>query len=280
MQNLVRFNEKFVLSSLSVTLSAQHVAQYHLHQNSFALNDCVGHRIEIQYLGQIYCVACGGKTQKSFQQGHCFSCVRKLASCDLCMVRPEKCHFHVGTCRQPVWGEENCMQKHVVYLANTSNLKIGIARARNIPTRWLNQGAMQAICIASVSERLFSGLLEQQLSHYYADKTQWQAMLKSDAAYIDLRAMRTQAHHYLNNDYRKNTTQPHFTLDDVSEPLHITYPIASYPTKIIAHNLDKTPCVSGVLTGIKGQYLMLDSGVLNMRKFSGYHCHVTITSLS
>jgi hypothetical protein len=52
--------------------------------------------------------------------------------------------------------------------------------------------------------------------------------------------------------------------------------VLKYPTKVVSLNFDKTPIITGVLEGIKGQYLLLDSGVLNIRKFSSYH--LTISS--
>ena len=55
----------------------------------------------------------------------------------------------------------------------------------------------------------------------------------------------------------------------------IGYPVNAYPEKVKAHNFDKTDTVSGVLQGIKGQYLILDSGVLNVRKFSGYELELS-----
>jgi hypothetical protein len=47
--------------------------------------------------------------------------------------------------------------------------------------------------------------------------------------------------------------------------------VIKYPTKVVSLNFDKTPVISGVLEGIKGQYLLLDVGVLNIRKFSSYN---------
>ena len=57
--------------------------------------------------------------------------------------------------------------------------------------------------------------------------------------------------------------------------LDIKYPVVEYPSKISSLNFDKTPKISGVLNGIKGQYLILDSGVLNIRKFSSYNIDLT-----
>ena len=105
------------------------------------LNPYIGKTIRLEYSGQINCIACGRKTKKSFNQGYCFPCMRSLAECDMCIVRPEQCHFDQGTCRDEQWALRHCMQEHIVYLANSSGLKVGITRHTQIPTRWIDQGA-------------------------------------------------------------------------------------------------------------------------------------------
>jgi hypothetical protein len=52
--------------------------------------------------------------------------------------------------------------------------------------------------------------------------------------------------------------------------VNINFPVDCYPVKIKSFNLDKQAEVAGILCGIKGQYLLLDTGVINIRKFSGY----------
>ena len=113
------------------------------------LNNLIGQKISLEHLGIIHCVACHRLINKSFQQGYCFPCTQKLAQCDLCIVKPERCHFHLGTCREPEWGETHCLQDHVIYLANSSGLKVGITRQKNIlnKSRWIDQGATQALPI-------------------------------------------------------------------------------------------------------------------------------------
>ena len=58
--------------------------------------------------------------------------------------------------------------------------------------------------------------------------------------------------------------------------LEISYPVDVYPDKVKSFNFDKQAEIEGVLQGIKGQYLILDSGVLNIRKFTGYNIDVEI----
>jgi hypothetical protein len=52
--------------------------------------------------------------------------------------------------------------------------------------------------------------------------------------------------------------------------VNIQFPVNHYPNKLKSFNLDKHPEASGILQGIKGQYLLLDTGVINIRKFTGY----------
>ena len=114
---------------------------------SMPLNPLIGRMIKLSYLGKISCVHCGRDTNKSFSQGYCYPCFQKLAQCDSCIMSPEKCHYDAGTCREPIWGDEFCMQDHIVYLANSSGIKVGITRASQVPIRWIDQGAIQALPI-------------------------------------------------------------------------------------------------------------------------------------
>ena len=71
------------------------------------LNDQLGQSLRLAFTGRIECVACDRLTKKSFNQGYCFPCFRKLAACDSCIVSPEKCHLAEGTCREPDWAESH-----------------------------------------------------------------------------------------------------------------------------------------------------------------------------
>lgn len=237
------------------------------------LNEVIGHRIKLTHSGAIHCTACGRKTKKSYSQGHCYPCAQKLASCDLCIMRPETCHYAKGTCREPEWGEANCMRDHFVYLANTSGLKVGITRGTQIPTRWMDQGATQALPIFRVDNRLLSGLVEVIFKNHVADKTDWRRMLKGDGEPMALVARRDELLVLCEtelNALRAEQGEGAIELLSDAEDVSIHYPVSEYPEKITALNLDKTPEVEGVLKGIKGQYLILDCGVLNVRKYGGY----------
>ena len=249
-------------------------------EHEIPLNDYLGRQLQLDFEGQIHCVHCDRKINKSFNQGYCYPCFRRLAQCDICIVSPEKCHYGAGTCREPQWGEEDCMVDHVVYLANTSGIKVGITRGSQVPTRWMDQGATQAKPIFRVATRLYSGLVEILFKSHIADKTHWQAMLKGDAEPCDLeqarqRLMRDCA---VGLDALGQEFGTQAIIELASEPeTHIKYPVLEYPTKVSSFNLDKTPSVGGTLTGIKGQYLIFDSGVINMRKYGGYHISLSTT---
>ena len=237
------------------------------------LNPLLGKKLQIEFVGQILCMHCQKATKKSFAQGYCFRCMQKLPYCDKCMVRPELCHYAQGTCRDSKWGEANCLQDHFVYLSNTSSIKVGITRGVNIPTRWIDQGAEQAIPIIKVDQRLLSGKLEMTIKQWVADKTNWRKMLISNAYPI-----------YLVEECRKIQQkilptvielQQQYGLQSIAlldkpEMWQAKYPICQYPQKIISLNPEKEPVVSGKLMGIKGQYLLFDIGVINIRKYRGY----------
>lgn len=242
------------------------------------LNQYIGQSINLRYSGTIHCVNCGRKSNKSFNQGHCYPCFKSLARCDQCIVSPEKCHYHLGTCREPSWADDFCMQDHYVYLANSSGLKVGITRGTQIPTRWIDQGAIQALPIYRVSNRLLSGKVEVVFKSYTADKTNWRTMLKGSPDKVDLHAEAKRLNQAVKAQVDQLQTE--HGLQSITsceaEVIDINYPVDSYPEKITSLNFDKTPELSGVLMGIKGQYLLLDTGVLNLRKFAGYHVAVNI----
>ena len=243
-----------------------------------ALNPLIGQTVRLEFTGFIQCVACSRLTKKSFNQGYCYPCFKKLAQCDMCIMSPERCHFAAGTCREPEWGEANCNIDHFVYLANTSGLKVGITRHSQIPTRWIDQGASQALPIARVSSRYLSGLLEVQISKSVADKTAWQTMLKGAPEPIGLVAKRDEIKELyateldeLQNIHGLQSIQ---WLED-QNPVDIRFPVTAYPEKVKALNFDKQATVEGCLLGIKGQYLIFDTGVLNIRKFGGYELRLS-----
>ncbi len=261
------------IQKMSAVLSTPVEYSLPIGEELVSLNPYIGKPIKLSYLGNIHCSNCGKKTKKSYSQGYCYPCMAKLAQCDLCIMKPETCHYHLGTCREPEWGEQFCFQDHYVYLANSSGLKVGITRHTQVPTRWIDQGATQALPIFKVKTRLQSGQVETVLKQYVADKTDWRKMLKGMSEPKDLVEERDRllaiASEELEALQRANGEGQIELLTD-AKPIDIEYPVLEYPTKVSSLNFDKNPVVEGVLMGIKGQYLILDKGVLNIRKFGSY----------
>jgi hypothetical protein len=250
-------------------------------QGGLCLNESLGQSIRLSFTGAIHCVACDRLTKKSFNQGYCFPCLRKLAACDSCIVSPEKCHLAEGTCREPDWAETHCQVPHIVYLSNTSSVKVGITRETQIPTRWIDQGATQAKPIARVQTRLQSGLLEVLCAQQVGDRTAWQTMLKGNGEPQDLEAIRQKVMASCKAgiaDLQLQYGESAFELLEDAPETEIEYPVLNWPEKVKAHNFDKQPVVEGTLMGIKGQYLMLDTGVLNIRKFGGYEVEIKVAA--
>ncbi|MCK9397382.1 MAG: DUF2797 domain-containing protein [Methylobacter sp.] len=244
-----------------------------------ALNPLIGRPIKLTYTGKIFCIHCNRPIKKSFNQGYCYPCFISLAQCDMCIMKPETCHYAAGTCREPSWGEEFCFQPHVVYLANSSGIKVGITRQSQIPTRWIDQGAVQALPIFKVQSRYISGLVEVAIAKHVSDKTSWQQMLKSKADAIDLVAKRDELIAVCETELAEITQRfgpqaIEFLADQSVVDIH--FPVDSYPVKVKSFNLDKDAEVAGVLHGIKGQYLLLDTGVINIRKFAGYEIEFSV----
>jgi len=236
------------------------------------LNELIGRQVRFDFDGVIRCIHCDRVTKKSFNQGYCYPCFRKLAACDSCIMSPEKCHYHLGTCREPEWGEANCMIEHVVYLANSSGLKVGITRGTQIPTRWIDQGAVEAIPMFRVATRHLSGLVEVACKAHVADRTNWRAMLRGDVPELDLVQERQRILGLIEEDIaalREEHGQDAIRSVD-EQGFDLSFPVQVWPEKIKTHNLDKIPEAEGILEGIKGQYLILDTGVINIRKFTGY----------
>lgn len=245
------------------------------------LNAYLNQTLQLVWSGAIFCIACGRQTTRSFNHGYCYPCFKGLACCDLCVVKPELCHYAQGTCREPAWGLAHCLQSHYVYLANTAGVKVGITRASQLPVRWLDQGAVQALPVFRVPSRYQAGLLEVALKKYVTDRTDWRRMLRGEPESHNLRARRNELLRQCGDDLITSVLPSHektTVLLEEAETQTFTYPILRYPTRVAALDLNKTPHVEGILLGIKGQYLLLDTGVLNIRKFAGYEVTITVPS--
>jgi len=256
---------------------------YHLLVGPHAvpLNAYLSQTLHLLWSGAIFCIACGRQTRRSFHHGYCYPCFKRLACCDLCIVKPELCHYAQGTCREPAWGLAHCMQPHYVYLANTTGVKVGITRARQLPVRWLDQGAVQALPVFRVPSRYQAGVLEVALKQYVTDRTDWRRMLQGEPKLHNLQDRRDELLSLCADDLTAavpSANEPAAIFLEEAEPQTFTYPIRRYPLRVFALDFHKTPHIEGTLVGIKGQYLLLDTGVLNIRKFAGYEVTVPVPS--
>lgn len=248
-------------------------------QEKVLLNDYLGKTLSLKFTGKIQCLGCYKSIKKSYQDGYCFPCTQGLARCDLCILKPERCHFHLGTCREPDWGQTHCVIPHCVYLANASGLKVGITRLSQIPTRWLDQGAIAALPIIEVPTRRISGFTEITIARTVSDKTNWRKMLKGETENIDLCAERDRLLSELADPIGElQTTWGANSIKFLPEAKSQTfeYPVLEYPKQVNSLSWDKTPLIEGTLQGIKGQYLLFDIGVVNIRKHSGYELKINL----
>lgn len=243
------------------------VVQYALplSDQKIPLNDLIGAPVTLEFMGHIHCIRCGRETKKSFAQGYCYPCFISAPETEDCVLKPELCRAHEGIARDMDYAREHCLSEQVVYLALTSGLKVGVTRGSQIPTRWIDQGAIRAIELARTPNRYTAGLIEVALKKHIADKTNWRLMLSgSGQDDIDLSYEKQRLAQLVPPDLA-----PYLVPDD--RLVDLEYPVLHYPEKIISLDFEKDPLVSGVLTGIKGQYLMFDQGrVINLRKFGGY----------
>ncbi|MFN5417431.1 MAG: DUF2797 domain-containing protein [Flavobacteriia bacterium] len=239
--------------------------------SNIKMNDLLGKKIKFTFLNEIQCVSCGKKTSKSFNQGFCYSCFIEAPESAECIIRPELCRAHLGEGRDVEWEQAHHNQPHVVYLAASDVVKVGVTRTTQMPTRWIDQGANSAIILAETPNRYLAGVLEVELKNHFSDKTNWQKMLKNviDDS-IDLVDTKWSLEEVLPQDLME-----YFSEDDTI--FEFNYPVTSYPETIKSLSFDKEIEIEGILTGIKGQYIYLDTErVLNIRKHTGYKISIKI----
>ncbi len=236
------------------------------------LNEILGSEIKFTYTGIINCIACGAKTKKSFSQGYCYKCFITRPETEEDVLHPEKCRAHLGIARDMEWATKNCLINHHVYLSETSQLKVGVTRIHQVPTRWIDQGASQAISLALTPNRYLAGCIEVFFKNHISDKTQWKTMLtKGDIKSIDLAKEKQIYGELLPNEFKQ-----YFNNDNTIYCFE--YPFIDKPTVNQSVNFDKDPNFSGRMIGIKGQYILFDNGyALNIRKYSGYKFDIFIS---
>jgi hypothetical protein len=252
---------------LKMSSELREVVQYHLFLGGerVFMNDLIGKNIRMNFMGEIHCIACGRLTRKSFAQGYCFPCFKTSPETSECVLNPELCRAHEGVSRDMNWSKEHCLQDHIVYFANTNGLKVGVTRLSQVPTRWIDQGAKQAIPFLKTPNRFTAGIAETAMKKHFSDKTNWRNMLTDkDPGPLNLPKIKEEARELLPESLKQ------FYMEDaILTEIH--YPIKVFPTKVVSAGFDYSDIVEGVLTGIRGQYLILEGGtVLNIRKHNGY----------
>lgn len=231
---------------------------------TLAIHEKVGQWVTLSFTGEIECVSCGRAIKKTYGEGACYPCFQKDVSFSPCIIRPELCRGHLGEGRDPDWEAAHHVQPHIVYLAWTGALKVGVTRVANLPGRWLDQGAGAAIRLAETPYRQIAGEIEVALKEHLSDRTQWQRMLSAGSADVDLCAEKQRYGGLLEARLQKWISED----DEVLRP---RYPMEQPPSKPTRINLSKTPKIDGVLVGIRGQYLVFEGGrALNVRRHAGY----------
>ena len=256
---------KLVLTKMNNEYSD--VVQYTLENSTskITINDYLGKPVQLSWTGAIFCRKCTKKTKKSFGEGFCYTCFVSAPEASPCILHPELCEAHLGKGRNLEYEEKNHNQPHFVYLAATDIVKVGVTRCTQVPTRWIDQGANQAIILTETQNRYQAGLIEVALKSVFADKTNWQNMLRN---------RRDESIDLVEEKWSIEEILPSDLLDFMTESEEITefnYPVLSYPEKVSSLTFDKTTNISGILTGIRGQYLIFDDGnVINIRRHTGY----------
>jgi len=252
------------ISKLSVELSSPINYVLPIGDEEILLNQYIGKNINIAFKGDIYCINCNKKIKKTFMQGYCYPCFLQSPQTSECIFKPHLCKAHLGESRDIEWSKKNCLTDTYVYLSLTSHLKVGVTKASHIPSRWIDQGAHYAIKFAKTPNRYLAGMIEVELSQHISDRTQWRKMIQGDYINTNLLNKKNELSNLLSQEMQE------YILND-DEITSLQYPEISKPEKIKSINLDKNPELNGELTGIKGQYLILDNqNVINVRKYTGY----------
>ncbi|MEJ6795570.1 MAG: DUF2797 domain-containing protein [Flavobacteriales bacterium] len=230
-----------------------------------SMNQFIGQEISLQFENEINCVVTGKRIKKAYGDGMSYDAFMSSPMASPSIIRPELSRIHEGIAlRDKEWEEKHHLTPHLVYLSLTSEVKVGVTRETNIPYRWIDQGAVEAIILAEVPYRQLAGAIEVALKEYRSDKTNWRKMLKNEYEPTNLLDHKDELIAYLDEDLQQ-------FISDNDEITKIKYPVMSYPIKVTSMKLDKIPLIEKKLKGIKGQYLIFsDDTVFNMRSHSGY----------
>lgn len=250
---------------------ANPIQYYLVFDNSFLnVNQLLNKNLEINFVGY-QCLNCG-KKKKIFRQGFCYDCFYSSPAVGDWIMKPELSTAHLGIPdRDLVYEEKVQLQPHIVYLALSSEVKVGVTRKTQMPTRWIDQGASQAISIVEVPNRYLAGITEVALKNHFADKTNWRKMLQNDVAQVDLIAEKLKTQNWIPTEVQE------YFYSEKNDLYEMHFPVLEYPKKVTSLSLDKSPNFAGKLSGIKGQYLLFEDGtVFNVRSFEGYVVRIEI----
>ena len=228
------------------------------------VNSLIGRTIRIEYEGYLNSILSGEKMNKAFGEGLTYKEFMESPIASPSIMKPELSEIHNGIAlRDYEWEVKHHLKPHYVYIALTSNFKVGVTRTSNTPYRWIDQGATEAIILAEVPYRQLAGLIEVSLKDHISDKTAWQRMLKG-VAEMDRSIIQTR-------DEMAKLVPKEFQsfLSNSTEVQHIKYPVTQYPEKVKSLKLERNKVIEQKLVGVKGQYLIFEDGVLNVRSHSG-----------
>lgn len=234
------------------------------------MNQLLDKKLTIRFLG-FECLNCH-KDKKIFRQGFCYDCFQSIPQAGDWIMKPELSRAHLDEEDRDLEYEKRVqLQPHIVYLANSSDIKVGVTRESQIPTRWIDQGAHEALVILNAPNRYLAGITEVALKEHVSDKTNWRKMLTNDVEDVDLVRFRESLKQYIPDEAQQ------YIAEDTAE-VQINFPVRQFPKKVKSVSLDKKPEHQGKLLGIKGQYLIFeDASVMNIRSHEGYRVELQVT---
>lgn len=242
---------------------AQPIQYYLIFESNFLhVNQLLDKPISLQFLGY-QCLNCN-ENKEIYRQGFCRNCFFEIPQSADWVIKPELSKAHLGIEERDLAYEQQMqLQPHIVYLANSSSVKVGVTRKSQIPTRWIDQGAHEAIAFLEVPNRYLAGVAEVALKQFVADKTNWRNMLKNNLKDEDLKQWCEDLKNNLPEEVKGYYT--HNKQETV-----IQFPVLQYPEKPKSLNLIKQENFEGILKGIKGQYLIFNNDyVFNVRSNEG-----------
>ena len=263
-------NYQGVLTKMQTELGSP-IQYYLVFENDFLnVNQLLDKKLSISFIGY-QCLNCGLE-KKIFRQGFCYECFYEIPQAADWIINPELSKAHLNIEDRDLEYEKSVQLKpHIVYLANSSSVKVGVTRKTQIPTRWIDQGAHEAIEIVEVPNRYLAGITEVALKDHIGDKTNWRTMLKNEIDDEDLKEWANKLKQYIPEEAKE------YFIENNSET-HMEFPVLQYPVKLKSLNLTKIPNYEGVLKGIKGQYLIFeDNTVFNVRSNEGFVVRLSVS---